>query len=86
MLLWNLDNKRNVSVLSGVLDNPVWRDMIAISWREPVAQNADIKRVKLCLDSFMLVIQSSGLVYNVLGVATTVKTENYRTYQSYEAM
>ena len=86
MLLWNLDNKRNESVLSGVLDNPVGRDMIAISWREPVAQNADTKRVKLCLDSFMLVIQSSGLVYNVIGVATTVKTENYRTYQSYEAM
>jgi len=71
-----LDNKGDVSVLSGVRDNPVWMDSIAISWREPVHQNIVIKRVKRGLDGLMVIIQSSGMVHDVLGVVITRKTEN----------
>ena len=76
-----LDNKRDITALSGARDRPVWSDFIAFSWREPVAENIGVKTVKVSLDSVTVIIQSSGVVHDVRGVATTTKTENYRKYQ-----
>ena len=63
---------------SSIWDDPVWTNIIELSG-EPIGQNLDVKRIKPRLD--VIVIQMSGCVEDILGVATTKKTKNCRKYQ-----
>ena len=79
-MLWVLDDKADVSVRSnsGVWDDPVWRDIIDVSRREPVSQNLVPKNVRAVLGGLVVINPYSGDVNDRLGVAITTKTENYR--------
>jgi hypothetical protein len=82
-----LDNESNSEVngFSEAWDGPLWADIVVIGLSEPIVQNLVIKRVKLCLDGLVVVVQFGSFVQDILGVAAATKPKYYRKYQSYGA-
>ena len=78
-----LDNEgnREVNRFSGAWDRPLWINIVAIDRREPIVQNLVIKRIKLVLDGFVVIVQFRSFGQDILWEAIAMKTIDYIKYQ-----